>query len=87
MNDDRGIEKNKPITNDNITFISQEKNTLRIFTEAVKNNEIERGLELMDCLHLKESFVVAAQIAYAAGESRMADRVHEVKRAKFKFVL
>lgn len=59
----------------------QDKVTLKMFAAAFNANKVERALDLVERLHLEQSFDLAMQIADS--NRKLVDRVEEAKQNKF----
>lgn len=60
-----------------------DKVTLKLFMQIVQSGKVERGLDLVERLHLEKSYDIAVKAADRIGQRKLSDRIEERKMLKF----
>jgi len=61
-----------------------DKITLKLFMQIVRTGKVERALDLIQRLHLEQSYDIAIQAADRVGHRKLSDRIEEAKLQKFQ---
>lgn len=62
---------------------SQDKVTLQLFNNIVREGKVERAFDLTQRLHLEKSYDIAVQVSDRVGHRKLSDRIEELKLQKY----